>query len=243
MIDLHCHILPGVDDGSDSPDTSCRMAAQAARSGVSRIVATPHRGADPVRERGRAEFFRRALRRMQAELDRWSIPIRLLPGSEVLLSGRTEALPDRADLLTLNDTQYLLVEFNFDAPAASMDRRLSLVEQAGLTPVIAHPERYFCVQENPAVAGRWAERGWLLQVNKGSLLGELGEGAYLTGALLLRRGLAAAIASDAHHWTSRNADLRALFETLGRRFPGVDPALLLEENPRRILRGLDPIFE
>ena len=90
MIDLHCHILPGVDDGSDSPDTSCRMAAQAARSGVSRIVATPHRGSDPARERGRAEGFRRALRRLQDELDRWSIPIRLLPGSEVLLSGRTD---------------------------------------------------------------------------------------------------------------------------------------------------------
>ena len=87
MIDLHCHILPGVDDGSDSPDTSCRMAAQAAHSGVSRIVATPHRGSDPARERGRAEGFRRALRRLQDELDRWSIPIRLLPGSEVLLSG------------------------------------------------------------------------------------------------------------------------------------------------------------
>ena len=54
MIDLHCHILPGVDDGSDSPDTSCRMAAQAARSGVSRIVATPHRSSDPARERGRS---------------------------------------------------------------------------------------------------------------------------------------------------------------------------------------------
>ncbi len=243
MIDLHCHILPGVDDGSDSPDTSCRMAAQAARSGVSRIVATPHRGSDPARERGRAEGFRRALRRLQDEFDRWSIPIRLLPGSEVLLSGRTEDIPDRAELLTLNDTQYLLVEFYFDASSASMDHRLSRVEQAGLIPVIAHPERYFCVQENPAAAGRWAERGYLLQVNKGSLLGELGEGAYLTAALLLRRGLAAAIASDAHDWRARNADMRPLYETLERRFPGVDPALLLEENPRRILRGLSPEFD
>ena len=235
MIDLHCHILPGVDDGSDSPDTSCRMAAQAARSGVSRIVATPHRGSDPARERGRAEGFRRALRRLQDELDRWSIPIRLLPGSEVLLSGRTEDIPDRAELLTLNDTQYLLVEFYFDASSASMDRRLSRVEQAGLIPVIAHPERYFCVQENPAVAGSWAERGYLLQVNKGSLLGELGEGAYLTASLLLRRGLAAAIASDAHDLASRAPNLGPARTALERMCGAAAAGRMLEDTPRAIL--------
>ena len=243
MIDLHCHILPGEDDGSDSPDTSCRMAAQAARSGVRRIVATPHRGTRPDRERGRAAHLRRALGRMQAELDRWNIPIELLPGSEVLLSGPDGALPDREELLTLNDTDFLLVEFYFDAPASDMDRRLSMVEQAGLTPVIAHPERYYCVQENPAIAGAWAERGYYLQLNKDSLLGSLGEAAYLTAALLLRRKLAAVIASDAHHWRRRTADLRPLLEELDRRFPGADPDLLLRVNPGRILRGLPPEFD
>ena len=122
MIDLHCHILPGVDDGSDSPDASCRMAAAAASCGVRQIVATPHRGIDPKRESGGAERIRAAVRALQRELDRWEIPIVLLPGSELLL--RTgQPLPGPDSLLTLNGSRYLLVEFYFDEDPAVMERK------------------------------------------------------------------------------------------------------------------------
>ena len=237
MIDLHCHILPGVDDGSDSPDASCRMAAAAASCGVRQIVATPHRGIDPKRESGGAERIRAAVRALQRELDRWEIPIVLLPGSELLL--RTgQPLPGPDSLLTLNGSRYLLVEFYFDEDPAVMERKLCEVEAAGLVPVVAHPERYFCVQSNPSLADLWAEKGRVLQVNKGSILGSLGEGAYLTAALLLRRELVSVIASDAHHWRRRTPDLQALLAALEKRFPAVDAGLLLRDNPGRILRDL-----
>ena len=237
MIDLHCHILPAVDDGADSLDTSCRMAALAADCGVRRIVATPHRGVDPAREAGGAELLRSAVQRLQRELNRWNIPVELLPGSELLLRGGTP-LPDPDSILTLNGSRYLLVEFFFDEAPAVMERKLREVESAGMVPVVAHPERYFCVQENPSLADLWAARGRVLQLNKGSLLGSLGEGAWLTSALLLRRELVSVIASDAHHFRHRTPDLRPLLETLDTRFPTADPERLLTENPRRILHDL-----
>jgi protein-tyrosine phosphatase len=237
MIDLHCHILPGVDDGSDSLDTSCRMAAIAADSGVRQIVATPHRGIDPARESGGAAAIRTAVSALQRELDRWNIPVRILPGSELLLAGDWP-LPAPDSLLSLNGSRYLLVEFYFDESPRAMERRLRAVEEAGFVPVVAHPERYFCVQEQPSIADVWVDRGRVLQLNKGSLLGSLGEEACLCASLLLRRGLASVIASDAHHSRVRTPDMRNLLELLSDRFPAVEAELLLLENPRRILRDL-----
>ena len=107
-----------------------------------------------------------------------------------------------------------------------------------MVPVIAHPERYFCIQRTPALALRWAERGRLLQLNKGSILGEFGEDAYLTAAVLLRRSAAAVIASDAHHFLFRSPHMGALLEALDEHFPELDPELALHDIPLKIAKDL-----
>lgn len=238
MTDLHCHILPGLDDGSDSFDTSCRMAAMAARGGVRRIVATPHCNTPGARKNFRSRELTGALTQLQAELDRWQIPVRLLPGCELLVRENLEELLDREQVLTLNGSRYLLVEFYFNERPEVLERSLAAVERRGLVPVIAHPERYDCVQDNLSLAQRWAERGRPLQLNKGSLLGDLGEGAYDAAARLLRSGLVSVIASDAHHYRYRSPDPERLLRALERRFPAVDPDELLRRNPRRIVDDL-----
>ena len=237
MIDLHCHILPGVDDGSDSPDMSCRMAAAAADCGVRYIFATPHCNTRDARKNFRSEALLQAYRDLQAELDRWQIPIRILPGAEVLVRGDFEEYLAKDRFMTLNGSRYLLVEFYFDEDADFMEHSLRAVEEAGLVPVVAHPERYFAVQNNPGIAGAWRERGRLLQLNKGSLLGELGDAAWDAASLLLRRGLYSVAASDAHHFYYRNPDFRPLLELLEDRFPEADPEELLWTNPRKIAKN------
>lgn len=239
MVDLHCHILPGVDDGSDSPDTSCRMAAMAADCGVRYILATPHCNDPGMPDNYRSKGLLGAFRALQEELDRWNIPIRILSGSEVLARENLPELLEGGRLLTLNGSRYLLVEFYFDEAPQTMDRHLDSILSAGLRPVVAHPERYLCMQDMPELARRWADRGCLLQVNKDSILGSLGEGAYRTAALLLRSGLCTAIASDAHHYRHRNPDLSRLLRDLDRRFPELDPDLLLRKNPTKIARNQD----
>ena len=138
--------------------------------------------------------------------------------------------------MTLNGSRYLLVEFYFDEEPDYMEECLSAVEARGLVPVIAHPERYYRVQERPELAQVWAERGRVLQLNKESLLGGHGEGPFNTASLLLRREAVSVIASDAHHFRWRTPHMGELLDVLESRFPEVDPGLLLYENPLRVAR-------
>lgn len=209
----------------------------AADSGVRTIVATPHCNTRDERKNYRSAALSGAFLDLQAELDRWEIPIRILPGAEVLVRGDFGRLLEEARFPTLNHSRYLLVEFYFDEDPGLMNRELKRIERAGLVPVVAHPERYFAVQDNPSLAEAWADRGWVLQLNKGSILGDLGEGAYDAAALLLRRGLASVIASDAHDFRRRTPHMGSLLEALHFRFPEIEPERLLVENPRRIVNN------
>ena len=237
MIDIHCHILPGVDDGSDSLETSVEMAKLAWEQGTDLIVATPHCCRPdqdglitPALFAQRLGMLRRALREAEC-------PLKLAAGMEVF---STPALPDLLDrhlLLTLGGTRYFLLEFAFDERHSFMEACLQTVVDHGLHPVVAHPERYHAVQRDPAIAAAWFRRGFLLQVNKGSILGRLGAGAEETGWWLLKRGLAHAVASDAHRVTYRSPSLSHVRDVLGEALSWEYTKLLLETNPRRILKN------
>ena len=234
VVDLHCHILPGVDDGSDEMSTSLEMAAMAADCGVKYIFATPHCNTRNEQKNFRTPALLAAVDSLQAALDRNGIPVRILPGAEVLIRGRFTEHLEQGDFMTLNASRYLLVEFYFDEHPNFMEQSLRQIENAGLVPVVAHPERYYCVQDSPALALGWAERGRVLQLNKGSILGNLGEGSYDAATQLLRLGAASVIASDAHHFLYRTPHMGRLLEELEQRFPQLDPGLLLRTNPAKI---------
>lgn len=236
MLDLHCHILPGLDDGAETLGVSLEMAAAAASSGVEYIFATPHCNTHDARKNYRSPELIAAYRRLQSTLDENGIPIRILSGAEILARGNFEAHLEADDFMTLNASRYLLLEFYFDEDPAYMEHCFRAVENASMVPVVAHPERYDCVQRSPELAELWVARGRVLQVNKGSILGELGEDAYLSAAVLLRRGLVSVIASDAHHFYYRNPHMGALLEALDRRFPEVDPEHLLRTVPMKIAK-------
>lgn len=237
VLDLHCHILPGLDDGAPDPEVAVRMAAMAADCGVSHIFATPHCNTRDERRNFRSAALFGAFYALQSALDELEIPVKILSGSEVLARGRFEEHLEAGDFMTLNGSRYLLVEFYFDELPAYIEHCLRAVEAQGLVPVVAHPERYFCVQDAPALALRWAERGRVLQLNKGSLLGELGEGAYEAACLLLGQGAVSVIASDAHHYRWRSPHFGELLKLLEQRFPELSPERLLHRNPLRIAKN------
>ena len=186
MLDLHCHILPGLDDGAPDEAVSLAMAAMAADSGVTHIFATPHCNTRDVRKNYRSAELIAAYKVLQTALDEVRIPITILSGAEVLAREGFEAHLEADDFMTLNGSRYLLTEFYFNEGPEYMEHCLRAIEAAELVPVIAHPERYFCIQRNPRLAIDWAEGGRVLQLNKDSLLGLLGEEPYLTAAVLLR---------------------------------------------------------
>lgn len=235
MIDLHCHILPGVDDGSPDFETSCEMAKMAADSNVTAIVATPHCN-NPG---GPHNYRNNTLLDKFAALDRllqyYNIPVRILPGAEVLVRDNFLRLLREERLVTLNNSRYLLVEFFFNAHAAYICDALAQIRRAGLIPVVAHPERYDAVQQEPMLAAQWFHSGYILQLNKGSLLGRLGRGAYQTSVWLLNHGLGHAVASDAHSASVRTTNMDMLIDFLQERYPADYIHLLLKENPSRII--------
>lgn len=181
-------MLPGVDDGSDSMDTSLLMASMAAESGVETVIVTPHCNIP-----GEAANYpsRELLGRFMAlreTIDAAKIPLRILAGAEVFCTADIAELIRAKKLLTLASSRYILVEFAFNEDSIEMNSCLEQIFAEGLTPVIAHPERYNAVQRDRTLPERWFASGYVLQVNKDSIFGGLGQRASALRSLFSVRG-------------------------------------------------------
>ena len=167
MVDLHAHILPGFDDGAQSAAEAVEMAYQAEQDGIGTIVATPHI-IDPApadRERILA-----AVDELQDRLAQGGIRIRLLPGAEIHITSSLVALAKQGRLMTLNDTgKYLLLELPLLEIPWFTETTIFGLLTAGITPIIAHPERNHELARRPDLLKRLVERGCLTQISSGSL--------------------------------------------------------------------------
>lgn len=236
MIDIHCHILPGFDDGSENMAESIAMARMALDSGVTGIVVTPHfRGEERSLEVLQELFTRYQL--LEQRLQREGIPVQLYPGAEILCMPQTVELARRHMLPTLGDTDYVLTEFFFDTPFEFMDALLDSIARQGYRPVIAHPERYEAIIAAPRDMDRWFRKGYIIQLNKGSILGAFGHRVQSTAEWILGNGLAHVVASDAHSARRRTTDMTMLRQRLLDRCPEPYVRVLMEENPKRLLLG------
>lgn len=237
MVDLHCHILPQVDDGSQSLSQSLAMASLAVESGTDTIVATPHCGLPGGSGNFWSPDMKEKFRALALALREAELPLRLLPGMEFFGGSDLRDLWREGKLLPLAGSRYLLTEFYFDESLSYMEEVFKQAVSCGLTPVAAHPERYQAVQRQPERIEDWFRQGYIIQLNKGSILGDLGSHAEGTAWELLSHGLAHAVASDAHSHLRRTPDMgrvrRLLEGELGRGYT----ALLLEGNPRRIIEN------
>lgn len=237
MIDIHAHILPDMDDGARSWEEAAEMAETAAESGTHTLAATVHANLPGMDNHGRLELYARKLERFQRLLRQEQIPLTVCSGMEVFADASFPKDFCPGDFLTLNGSPYLLVEFSMDESAAQIYRVLDGLLERGCLPVIAHPERYECVQAVPAHVYEWYQMGAVIQLNKGSLLGRFGSRIRRTAESLLRHRLVMAVASDAHRADIRTTDLSGAAEILREEYGRETAYLLLEENPGRILQG------
>lgn len=229
MIDLHSHILPELDDGARELDEALHMARLAVESGVSHMVATPHRMDSGARTVTAAvEFLRQALQAVR-------IPLKLYPGMEIFGTMDTARLLREGRLLTLNHSRYPLIEFDFEGDGLIQTQILQSVIREGYCPVVAHPERYVYIQQQPELLNEWVRMGCLLQVNKGSLTGRFGRTPQALALALADRGFATVVASDAHSSQYRTPWMYDAWETLARQISPLAAEYLLLENPRKIL--------
>lgn len=239
MIDLHCHILPGADDGAASEEESCAMARLAVESGVTAIAATPHCNVpghfDNYFDRQLKQRFLRFEKLLRTE----QIPVRLYTGMEVYATPELPELIRQDRLLTLGGSRYLLVEFGFDQTPRFLGQTLETVRREGMVPVVAHPERYYCVQKEPRLLLEWAEEGAVLQINKGSLFGMFGRRAARTAHWCLGEGCVHLIGSDAHSPYRRTPRMADVWEYVADLDSPEIADFLLQGNPERILEDRD----
>lgn len=237
MIDIHSHVLPGIDDGSADMGMSLDMLAMAAASGVRTLVATPHCNIPGEFDNYRSPELEALFLALQREAEREEIPIRLCRGMEIYATPELPELLAGRRVWTLNGSRYFLMEFAFREDPDFCREILDSCARLGYAPIIAHPERYYFVQDDPALAYEWCTAGYGLQVNKGSLLGRFGPDARATADLLMRHGLVACVASDAHRPYARSTHFGEVRAFLDEAYGEDYSRLLLEENPARILSG------
>ena len=235
MIDLHCHILPGLDDGARTETDTLDMARVAVLGGTTEIACTPHCSTDDPYLSERLRVILSATAQCNALLEREEIPLLLHSGMELLCVTSPDPLLAQGEFLTIAGSRYLLIEFPFDIRSAAITDAAETVSTAGLVPVIAHPERYFCVQWTPELVAGWAERGWLIQLNRGSVTGGFGNDVRVAADWILRRELAHLVASDAHSAEFRTPDLSEGYSWVARNCSEDYAERLFQRNPQRVL--------
>jgi protein-tyrosine phosphatase len=226
MIDIHCHILPGLDDGAESFEVACAMAEMAVEDGVTHVIGTPHAAQGH-------KFVPELIRKKRDELQvRFEGRLVLATGCDFHLSfDNLQEIRHDPERFTLNQKSYLLVEFaDFSIPP-SLDQALHELQLAGLHPIVTHPERNPLIRAQPERLYKWLRQGCYAQVTAQSLLGKFGSAAREMSELWLDAGAVHFVASDAHNVTSRPLRLKETYEMLAKS-RGEDVArALMVENP------------
>lgn len=196
MIDIHCHVLPAVDDGAQNVDVAIAMAKRAADEGVTDLIVTPH-AFHPQFDTKELDV-RHAVEQLQRILTLEGVPLTLHPGQEIrIFGGLLEAL-NNGTALTLADSRYVLVEFPSDSVPTYAEQLFFNMQAEGFVPIIAHPERNKEFATNPKRLVDFVSSGALSQVTTASLVGKFGKTVQELSLLFLRNGLSQLIASDAH---------------------------------------------
>ncbi len=234
MVDIHCHILPGLDDGPDAMEISLAMAESAIEEGITHVVATPHSSNEYFFDYRQVRDVREQL---QAKVGDRLI---LATGCDFHLNPENiEALRKDAPRFCINQGDYLLVEFNeFSIPPA-MDQTLHEIQLLGLKPVITHPERNAILRKQTERLAKWVRLGCGIQVTAGSLTGVFGPGAQKEALRWIAEGMVHFVASDAHNTRNRPLKLQASFDLVADQFGAEKARALFLDNPMAAFEGRD----
>lgn len=239
MIDLHTHILPGLDDGVRTEDEAVEFARVALAGGVTTVVATPHcREGFYVNER---REVLEAVERLRARLRSDGVPIELLPGAEVhLCPDLVERIRDGRAPTLADNGRTLLLELSTSQYPVELERLVFELKLAGIVVVFAHPERIRFFQDDVRRYEEVVRLGAYGQITTGSLLGEFGRDVAEFSADLVRRRLVHVLASDSHDVEARPPELRGAVEAVASLAGEAYARLMTLDIPRALLDGREP---
>ncbi|MEA1927045.1 MAG: CpsB/CapC family capsule biosynthesis tyrosine phosphatase [Thermodesulfobacteriota bacterium] len=238
MIDLHCHILPGIDDGPKLLDESIEMCRIAVNDGISKVVCTPHYVAGKYNN-NRKKIIK-CVKKLQVSIDSEQIPLTLTPGSEIRLDLNLIEKIKAGELMTMNDSgRYIILELLDEALPQNMEEIISTLIFAGIIPIIAHPERNSAIRRNPEIIYQLVQLGALAQLTASSLTGRFGSRIEKFSVFLLEHNLVHMLVTDAHSSSQRRPVLSRGLKRL-KAIVGEKTAMeMVETIPEKILNGED----
>ena len=232
MIDLHTHILPGIDDGPPDLETAVAMARYGQENGLTAVAATPH--IDALADWG---TIKTRVEELQGELAKENIELNIISGAELfvdvaLLDMEVDQIPTYGDR-----GEYCLLELPMYQTPVYTDQVIFSLQTKGITPIIAHPERYSAVIDDPNLVLEWLEAGCLIQMNSGSILGRFGAKIKETAEIMLSHNMVQLVASDSHGLERRSLNLKETYNELVEIVGPEQARALVETNPKAMLAG------
>lgn len=240
MIDIHSHIIYGVDDGPKTKVESMELLKEASSQGVTKIIATPHR------RKGMFETPNKIIKEnfidLKKSVEAYIPNLQIYLGNELFCTEDIFEKIENKQIFTMNNTQYLLVEFNYSISFKDMTRKLREIILLGYSPIIAHIERYKAVEYNEKYVKKLIEMGCYIQVNAESILPKkLFKDAHKIfknrAEYLLKKDLIHIIASDMHNLDNRKPKMKEAYNVILKKYGAEQAKIYFEENPLRVLKG------
>ncbi|WP_062051730.1 tyrosine-protein phosphatase [Bacillus sp. JCM 19034] len=235
MIDIHCHIIPGVDDGPKTVAEAMAMAQQAEREGITAIVATPHHKHPSFMNDGQAVL--KAVQELNASLKEYEISLNVLPAQEIRLFGEMNEQLQTGELLSYGGhNQYILVEFPSNQIPRYTKQLFYDLRMQDYTPIIAHPERNKVLMEQPDMLYEFVKNGALTQVTTSSITGHFGKKIKKFSEQLIEANLTHFIASDAHNLAERAFRMEEALHEVEKLFD-YETIVQFKENAELLVEG------
>lgn len=236
MIDTHSHILPGLDDGVPDLEQAIATARLALQDGIDGVICTPH-WINGVFKNTR-QVILKSIEEFKLSLEQHDVPLAVYPGAELRVDFELANRIARRELLTLNDTgSYALIELPGEIVPPKMEDFFYSLQIAGITPIVAHPERNLGLIKDPARLYGYIESGALTQLTARSLLGKFGGEVRRFSELMLEHGMAHFIATDAHGPKNRAPKLSDALREAEDIVGNINAHQIFRENPLAVVRG------
>jgi len=236
MIDFHNHIIPNLDDGSKSVEMSLNMLREAESQGITEVINTIHYQHPKMDKKNTSfQFVIDEVKKMEDIAIQNGINIKIHPASEVFFQFNLTDIIDNP-ITTIGNGKYMLIEFQTLSLPEGYEEELFKLQLKGVTPIIAHPERYRPVQNNFELVKKWIERDYIIQIDCASIIGGFGKKTLDTAHKLLKNNLCHIIGSDAHNDKKRNFCLKDALSITGQLI-GKENVSIIKQNSEKILAG------
>ena len=235
MIDLHSHIIPGIDDGSENVEETFNMIKEAKEAGFTDVFLTPHFMTHNFEPQASEIIFWKE--KLQEILNEKKIDIKLHYGMELFISDSIEELINNKKILTLNNSRYLLMELPLNTEVKYLEYVLDYLKSINVIPILAHPERYKCVHAKPKLIQDYIDKGCLIQCNFGSIIGLYGNKAKHIIKTLLKNRQVNFLGSDSHREDSIYKKIPDAAKKIKKIIGEEDLYKLTYSNPQKIINN------